>query len=122
MCMKEKIKKAIHFISNPRLLFCWGIAWMITNGWSYIMVGMGTWLDIPWMQVVGSSYLAVLWVPFSPEKLLTTAIAMMLLRLIFPNDQKTLAVLREMYAKAKAAFFRWVNRLRSKREDKQSGE
>ena len=94
--MKQKIKKILKFIANPRLLLCWGIAWMLTNGWSYVMAAVGTWLDITWMQVVAASYLAVLWIPFSPEKVLTTAIAIVLLRFLFPNDQKTLAVLVHM--------------------------
>lgn len=39
-----------------------------------------------------------------PEKIVTFAIALVLLRLLFPNDQKTLAVLENLYEKAKMAF------------------
>ena len=85
--MREKIKgllvKALRFILNPRLLLCFGIAWMITNGWSYLMLAVGTWLGVPWMIAVASAYLAILWLP-SPEKILTCAIAILLLRLLFP--------------------------------------
>jgi hypothetical protein len=42
--MKEKLKKMLQFIANPRLLLCLGLAWIITNGWSYIMLVLGTWL------------------------------------------------------------------------------
>ncbi len=111
--MKQKIKKILQFIANPRLLLCWGIAWMLTNGWSYIMAAVGTWLDITWMQVVAAGYLAVLWIPFSPEKILTTAIAIVLLRFLFPNDQKTLKVLKDMYAKAKEAFAKWLEKVKN---------
>jgi len=101
---KRKIwlKKALQFVLNPRLLFCFGIGWMITNGWSYVLMGLGTWLNIPWMIGVSGAYLAFLWFPFSPEKLLTVVIAIFLLRRLFPNDQKTLAVLIEMKAKVLA--------------------
>lgn len=99
--MKEKIKKILRFITNPRLLLCFGIAWLITNGWSYILLALGTWLGIGWMIGVASAYLAFLWLPISPEKLVTVAIAMALLRFLFPNDEKTLGVLKRMYAKLK---------------------
>ena len=101
--LKAWLKKAVQFILNPRLLLCLGMGWMITNGWSYVLMGLGTWLNIPWMIGVSGAYLAFLWFPFSPEKLLTVAIAIFLLRWLFPDDQKTLAVLIEMKEKVKAA-------------------
>lgn len=101
--MKEKLKRAIQFIANPRLLLCLLIAWMITNGWSYIMLGIGSYYHIQWMITVSSAYLAFLWLPISPEKVVTLIIAIILLRFIFPKDQKTLAILIHLYDKAKAA-------------------
>lgn len=95
------VKKLALFITNPRLLLCFGIAWFITNGWSYVMFGFGTYLGIPWMIAVGGAYLAFLWIPFTPEKIVTVIISMFLLRLLFPKDEKTLGVLREMGARAK---------------------
>lgn len=94
--MKQKIMKFIQFIANPKLLLCFGIAWMITNGWSYIMLGLGTYLGIEWMIGVAGAYLTFLWLPISPEKIVTVAIAIVLLRFLFPNDQRTLAVLIRM--------------------------
>ena len=106
--MKEKIKKwlktAVLFLLNPRLLFCFGIAWVITNGWSYILFGLGTYFEIGWMVAVAGAYLTFLWFPFSPEKLLTVAIAIGLLKWLFPRDQKTLAVLVKMKAKVLGAI------------------
>ncbi len=99
--MKAKIKKILQFIANPRLLLCIAVAWMITNGWSYVLFSLGIFLDINWMTVVGGAYMALLWFPFTPEKIITAAIAIALLRLWFPNDEKTLAVLREFRQKAK---------------------
>ncbi len=103
---KAKVKKVIWFLINPRLLLCVGIAWLITNGWSYILLGIGTWLEIRWMIAVAGAYLAFLWFPFSPEKIATFAISLALLKWLFPNDQKTLAVLREWHNKAVGAFRR----------------
>ena len=111
--MNEKLKKVLLFIANPRLLLCFGLGWIITNGWSYILLAVGTWLGSGWMMAVAGGYMAFLWFPFTPEKLITVAIAMALLRFLFPNDQKTLGVLKNMYAKLKEA-------LRLKKEQKQN--
>ena len=106
--MKEAVKKwlktAVQFCLNPRLLFCFGIAWVITNGWSYILFGLGTYFEIGWMVAVAGAYLAFLWFPFSPEKIATVLIAIFLLKRLFPGDQKTLAVLVKMKAKVKTAI------------------
>ena len=99
--MKKKIKVIVQFILNPRFLLCFGIAWLITNGWSYIVLAIGTLFQIPWMITVSGAYMALLWFPFTPEKLITLIIAMALLKWLFPNDQKTLGILKELYAKTK---------------------
>jgi hypothetical protein len=115
--MKEKlknfIKKAVQFLLNPRLLLCLGLGWMITNGWSYVLFAIGTWLQSGWMLAVSGAYLAFLWLPISPEKIVTVAIAIWLLKVLFPNDQKTLGVLKDMYAKLKEA----VNLQRQRRKE-----
>lgn len=101
--LKHNLKKTVQFIANPRLLLCWLIAWIITNGWSYILFAAGTYYEIEWMVAVGGAYLTFLWLPISPEKIVTCAIAIALLRWLFPGDQKTLAVLRGWHEKAKSA-------------------
>ncbi len=102
--MKEKLKKILWFFANPRLLLCVGLAWIITNGWSYILLGLGTIFEINWMIVVSSAYLAFLWFPFTPEKIVTFIIAIFLLKVLFPKDQKTLGILTDLYNKAKSAI------------------
>lgn len=92
----------MQLILNPRLLLCLLIAWMITNGWSYIFFGLGMLLEINWMMVAGAAYMSFLWIPFTPEKLLTVIIAMLLLKLLFPKDEKTLGVFREMRQKLRS--------------------
>ena len=104
-CTKERVRNRIgswaKFLLNPRLLMCLLIAWMITNGWSYIMFGLGLLLKIDWMYMVGGAYMSLLWLPFTPEKLITVLIAIGLMRFLYPKDQRTLGVL-----KAKLARFR----------------
>ena len=106
--MKEKIidklKKIVKFILNPRFLLCFGLAWMITNGWCYIFIAAGSFYDIEWMFYVGTTYLAFLWLPITPEKIITIPLAIAFLKAFFPKDQQTLAVLMQMYQKAKAAI------------------
>lgn len=120
--LKHNLKKTWQFIANPRLLLCWLIAWIITNGWSYIMFGIGTYYEIEWMIAVSGAYLAFLWLPISPEKLVTIAIAIALLRWLFPGDQKTLAVMRGWYEKAKAAVRTRRERKAEEKAGEQSGE
>lgn len=100
----ETLKKWFMVILNPKLLLCFFIAWMITNGWSYVFTALGTALDITWMTVAGTAYMGLLWVPFTPEKILTVIIALFLMRLLFPRDKKTIAVLREELHKLKDAY------------------
>ena len=115
---KERLKTAVWFVANPRLLLCVAVAWIITNGWSYAMFAIGTALQIEWMIAVGGAYLTFLWLPISPEKLVTAAIAMTLLRWWFPHDQKTLAVLKAFYAKTKEAVKRRKARRTERRQEK----
>ncbi len=104
--LKEKIKywvkTVVEFILNPRLLLCFGLAWIITNGWAYIVMGLGLLIENEWLIGISGGYLAALWIPFTPEKIITVIIAIFLLKLIFPNDKKTLEKLHNMKEKAKA--------------------
>lgn len=116
--MKKKLKKILQFIANPRLLLCVALAWFITNGWSYLLFGIGTYFEIGWMVGIASAYLAFLWLPISPEKVVTFAIAIALLRWLFPNDEKTLAVLKQFHEKAK----RVIQNKKNKKDKKKNQE
>ena len=115
--MKKIIKTVVQFILNPHFLICFGIAWLITNGWSYILLALGTLLTIPWMIAVAGAYMTFLWFPFTPEKLLTVIISMALLRWLFPHDEKTLGILREMYAKLKLESRRAKEKRQKRKSD-----
>ena len=81
------------------LILCFFIAWMITNGWSYIFIAIGSLKDIEWMLDVGLAYQAFLWLPITPEKLVTIPIAMWLNLKVF-KDAKTAAALAALKRKA----------------------
>ncbi len=115
---KIKPKEIFRFFLNPRLLLCVAAAWLITNGWSYIMLGLGAYFGIDWMTAVSGAYLAFLWLPVSPEKIVTFAISIALLRWFFPNDQKTLAILKKWYNNAKKTIkIKRAESIRRKEED-----
>ena len=117
--MKEKIKKAWHFIANPHLLICLLMGWFITNGWSYVFFFVGNYFEIKWMASVGGAWLTYLWLPVSPEKIFTVAIAIILLKWIFPNDKKTLAVLNKLQIRLKELWANKKHRKKRKLEKKQ---
>ena len=116
----KTIKKWVMVVLNPRLLLCLFVAWMITNGWSYVFVALGTLLDITWMIVTGTAYMSLLWVPFTPEKILTVVIAIFLMRVIFPRDKKTVAVLKDELKKLKCAYVAQRDKRREKRNQKKA--
>ncbi|MBQ3847809.1 MAG: hypothetical protein II748_03030 [Clostridia bacterium] len=115
---KDKLKKVLKFIFNPRLLLCVAIAWMITNGWSYVLLGIGTFFGIHWMTAVAGAYLTALWFPFTPEKIVTFAIAIFLLRVLFPKDEKTLKYLIDLKNKAVEKFKEDREKFKSRRAEK----
>lgn len=112
--IKYWAKTVIEFLLNPRLLLCLGLAWLITNGWAYITAAIAVWLKIDWLAAIAGTYLAALWIPFTPEKIITVIIAIFLLKLLFPNDKKTLEKLHNIKEKAKEE----IKKLKIKRKEK----
>ena len=97
--IKDFIKKALRFLLNPHFILCFLIGWLLTNGWAYIAMGIGSYLKIGWLIAVAGAYMSFLWFPFTPEKIVTLIIAIELLKIFFPNDKRTLAVLIEIKEK-----------------------
>ncbi len=106
------------FFLNPHFLICFLIGWLITNGWSYIFFALGTYFGITWMTVVGTAYMSMLWAPFTPEKIITLIIAIFLLKVLFPRDQKTLKVLQDELEHAKIALKKQKEKRRQRHIDK----
>lgn len=105
--MQNRIKKLVSFVFNPHFMLCFSIAWMITNGWAYVALFLGGMLHLSWMAVIASGYLAVLWFPCTPEKIITVSISVFLLKKLFPEDERTLLVLKEEGQKMKSRFQKW---------------
>ena len=118
--LKKTFKSICEFVFNPPLLICFGIAWLITNGWSYITLALGVYFDIPVMVGIASAYLAILWVPFTPEKLITVIISIALLKHFFPNDEKTLKKLEGWYAKYQIKKKDWKEHRQEERQERKN--
>ncbi len=115
--IKVKLKKMLSFLLNPHLVLCFGLAWLVTNGWSYIGAALGAALGWEWLTAISSAYLAMLWFPFTPEKLVTCIIALWLLKRLYPDDQKTLAVLQDLKEKVADKHRQHVEKVRQKKEN-----
>ena len=66
------------------------------------MLSFGAVFGIAWMKAVAGTYLAIIWLPLTPEKIITIIIAIFLLKKLFPRDEKTLGVLTGVVEKFKA--------------------
>lgn len=97
----KTIKIWLKRLLNWRFLICFGIAWMITNGWAYIFISLGAILKIDWMRNIGAGYMALLWMPWTPEKLITIPIAIWLLKKIFPKNYELIAELENELSELK---------------------
>lgn len=101
MPAKKLLYKLKKFFINPRLMLCLAVSWLITNGWAYAFVFIGTHLNIDWMPKIAAAYLAILWSPLCVEGILTIAISVLLLKIFFPDDRDTLSVLENLSEKYK---------------------
>ncbi|MBR6425585.1 MAG: hypothetical protein IKS29_06495 [Oscillospiraceae bacterium] len=93
--MRSVFRRAALALSNPRLIICFGAAWFLTNGWAYLAMLLGLKLHLSWLFGAASAYVTLLWLPFTPEKILTCILALALLKKLFPGDERTLALLEQ---------------------------
>ena len=109
---KKHLLSILMAFLNPRFLLCFGLAWMITNGWCYLCLLLAAVFSWNWLAIVAGAYASLLWLPLTPEKLITLWLSIMLLKRLFPNDQKTLQTLHDEYSVAKASVKRQIARFR----------
>ena len=72
---------------DPSYILCFLIAWMITNGWAYLLLGIGILFRWKIFTTIASAYLAFLWLPCTPEKILTAAIGIKLHKCLFTKEK-----------------------------------
>lgn len=87
--------------ANWRFLISFGLAWLITNGIWYIFAFIP--MRLPdWLVWFSRSYIAFLYLPITPEKLITIPMAIFFQTQLFKSDTKTKKQLDEMYSQAKS--------------------
>ena len=66
-----KIKTYISPFLNWRILVIYVPIWFLMSGWTYLFIYLGTRHHIGWMLAAGTFWATLLWLPITPEKLLT---------------------------------------------------
>lgn len=82
------LKGVWNYVKDWRTFVSFLLAWSITNGWCYIFIILGTWLKIKWMRITGWTYLAFLWLPTTPEKLITVPLSVAIKKILFKKSKK----------------------------------
>lgn len=95
----EWLKSFAFLFTRPKMLLCFGVAWFITNGWSYLFIVLGGFLHTKWLTTIGAAYLGFLWLPFTPEKIVTVAISIWFAKVFFPKDNKLQGQLQKLSPK-----------------------
>lgn len=111
--LKIKVKPCITW----RFIVTFGTAWCITNGWSWVFIGLGSLCQIGWMLTVGLGYQAILWQPWAAEKIVTFAIAIWLHKYLFPNDREMIELLKKRRKNLKDKRTKKRNRDVSQKEE-----
>ncbi len=91
--MKKFWNKAVEWVkpyATLKMIPCLALAWLITNGWAYVFIVVGPALGIKWMTIAGSTWAAILWMPFTPEKpLLTIPLSLLFYRVFYREKFKS---------------------------------
>lgn len=111
----RSLRNAKNFLLNPHLAICFFIGWIITNGWAYVALGIGTYYEYKWLVAVAATYLAILWSPLCAEGILTFLIAIFLMQKLFPNDEKTLKTIKVLYRRYKSKLKRKIRKNKLKK-------
>jgi hypothetical protein len=71
-----KIKTYISPFLNWRILIIYLPIWFIMSGWTYLFIYLGTKYSVGWMLAAGTFWATVLWLPITPEKLITVPLTL----------------------------------------------
>ena len=110
-----KIKTYISPFLNWRILIIYLPIWFIMSGWTYLFIYLGTKHHISWMLASGTFWATVLWLPITPEKLITIPLTLYIyIRWRGHSDDKLEALIIEArgdWANTKAWFNKNYGRL-----------
>ena len=134
--METQLKKFFRWLwtylkpfTNWRFLICYGLAWFLTNGMWYVIAGMIPVFIVPipitpiswmplWLVNFARAYIVFLYLPFTPEKLVTIPLAIFLLVKLFKNHNKTRVQLDDLYSQSKEDWAKLKNKFKRKKKKK----
>ena len=76
--MLKKIKTYISPFLNWRILVIYLPIWFLMSGWTYLFIFLGTKYHIGWMLASGTFWATILWLPITPEKLITIPLTLLI--------------------------------------------
>ena len=94
MNMKRLLTKIKTYISpflNWRILVIYVPIWFIMSGWTYLFIYLGTRHHISWMLASGTFWATILWLPITPEKLITIPLTLLIYMRVFGHGNKDTA-------------------------------
>jgi hypothetical protein len=97
---QSRWKTYLRPFASWRFLIAFGAAWVITNGLWYVIAFAPIDFLPSWLVWFARSYIAFIYLPWSPEKLITFPIAIWFHIKVFKKDIKTRKQLEELYKQA----------------------
>ena len=86
----KKIKTYIAPFLNWRILIIYLPIWFLMSGWTYLFIYLGTKHGVGWMLAAGTFWATILWLPFTPEKLITIPLTLYLYVKLFGSGNEKL--------------------------------
>ena len=83
----KKIKTYIAPFLNWRILIIYLPIWFLMSGWTYLFIYLGAKHGVGWMLAAGTFWATVLWLPFTPEKLITIPLTLYLYVKLFGHKE-----------------------------------
>ena len=91
-----KIKTYISPFLNWRILIIYLPIWFLMSGWTYLFIYLGTRHHVGWMLAAGTFWATVLWLPITPEKLITIPLTLFIyVKWVGHSDPKLEAMVKE---------------------------
>ena len=112
-----KIKTYIAPFLNWRILVIYVPIWFLMSGWTYLFIYLGTRHHISWMLAAGTFWATLLWLPITPEKLITIPLTLWIYIRWRSKGDTVSNQLQSMLNEARKdweATKRWFNKNRSK--------
>lgn len=84
-----------------QFLVSYFIPFMLVNGWAWIGTILMPLIGANWFTIAATTWLGILWLPCTPEKIITVPIAIWIHTKLFGKHGKTHWQLMRMYAEAR---------------------